>query len=173
MLVLSEINPTEYAGYFTRYVDYIRSSESTDEALLKSENDVVSFYQQLHDDQLHYAYEAGKWTPKQVLRHLIDTERIMAYRALRFSRNDKTALPGFEQDDYVWNSHANEETIEALLSEYQAVRLSTRLLFKSMTLTESERMGQSSSMHLSARAFAFIIAGHDRHHLKVFAEKYL
>lgn len=173
MLVLSEMSPTEYDGFFSRYVNYIRGSESTDEALLKSERDVVSHYQGLSQEQLHYAYHPGKWTPKQILRHLIDTERIMAYRALRFSRNDKTALAGFEQDDYVWNSHANEESINDLLAEYQAVRLSTRLLFKSMSLQESERRGQSSSITLSARAFAFIIAGHDRHHLKVLAEKYL
>lgn len=173
MVVLSELATREYAGYFTRYVDYVRISESTDEALTKSEASVLTHYQNLSEEQLLYAYQPGKWTPKQILRHLIDTERIMAYRALRFCRNDKTALPGFEQDDYVWNSHANEESIQDLLAEYQTVRLSTRQLFKSMSHQESERMGQASSMTLSARAFAFIIAGHDRHHLKVLAEKYL
>lgn len=173
MVLLSELDPKEYEGFFSRYLKYIKGSESTDEVLASSRDAIINHYSGLNEIQLNHVYQTGKWTPKEVLRHLIDTERVMAYRAMRFSRNDKTPLPGFEQNDYVWNSHANEESIQDLLAEYRATRESSRLLFKSMSHQEAERMGTASSLQLSARTFPFIIAGHDRHHLQILVERYL
>lgn len=172
MIHLSDLAPSEYAGYFNRYVDYVKSSETIDGALEASALAIGRYYQQLPLSEQTKAYAPGKWTPKQILRHLIDTERVMAYRALRFSRGDKTPLAGFEQDEYVFNSHANQESLEELLREYRVVRESSRLLFDSLSEQEGSRMGTASNMSLSARAFAFMLAGHDRHHLKILNERY-
>lgn len=171
MTLLSELSPTEYAGYFSRYVNLIKGEEDLFGALATSRDDILDYYGAIPAKMLTVAYEAGKWTPKQVLQHLSDTERIMAYRALRFSRNDKTPLPGFEQDDYVWNYNANDLPLEELLAEYRIVRQGTERLFRNMGDTAA-RIGTGSNLKMSARAYAFMIAGHDRHHLKVLRERY-
>lgn len=170
MLTLAQLDPAEYAGYFTRYVANISPNESPETALRTTHDRMVDFYGTLTADQLQAPYAPGKWTPKQVLRHLIDTERVLTYRALRFARHDATPLPGFEQDDYVANSHANEEAIADLLAEFTAVRTASQLLFKSLSPTEAARHGTASGLTLSARALAFVVAGHDRHHLRIFGE---
>lgn len=171
MSLLSEIAPSEYAGYFSRYVNLIDDHESMQSALNKSRDLILDYYSALPAAELTKAYAPGKWTPKQILQHLSDTERIMACRALRFSRNDQTPLPGFEQDDYVEHYAANELSLEDLIAEYRIVRQSTERLFLNMGNTAS-RIGTGSGIQMSARAYAFMIAGHDRHHLKVLQERY-
>ena len=136
-------------------------------------HDFIRFVQNIPMDKFDYRYAEGKWTIKDIIQHIIDTERIFAYRALRISRNDKTLLPGFEQNYYVDNTNANDRNIQDLLTEFSAVRQSTLLLFKSFSEKQLKRMGTASNAAISVRAIGFIIIGHQKHHQKVFQERYL
>lgn len=117
-------------------------------------------------------YAPGKWTAKDIIQHLIDTERIFAYRALRFARNDKTLLPGFEQNDYAVTAEASHRELKDLLEEYFAVRGTTIQLFKSFTDEMLMREGQTASGNVLVAGIGFAIAGHTKHHLEVLREKY-
>jgi DinB superfamily len=109
----------------------------------------------------------GKWSVKQVLGHLCDTERIMGYRVLRFARSDKTELEGFEQDDYVASANSNGRSTTELLAELRSVRKATLSLLESLTTAESERSGIANGKSISVRALAYVIAGHAQHHLEI------
>jgi hypothetical protein len=124
-------------------------------------------------DKFDFRYAEGKWTIKDIIQHLIDAERVFSYRAMRISRNDKTPLPGFEENDYVENTNANGRSIQDLLTELSAVRQSTLLLFKSFSEEQFGRIGVASNADVSVRAIGFIIIGHQKHHQKVFQERYL
>ena len=124
-------------------------------------------------DKFDYRYAEGKWTIKDIIQHLIDAERIFTYRALRFARNDKTNLSGFDENDYVDEANANDRTVMQLLTEMSAVRHATLLLFKSFTNEQLIRIGTSNNNLLSVRALGYIIIGHQNHHQRVFEERYL
>jgi uncharacterized damage-inducible protein DinB len=131
------------------------------------------FVQSLPEEKLLYRYAEGKWTIKEVLVHIIDDERIYAYRALRFARNDTTELPGFEQDDYARHSGANERTLKDILKEYTAVRNSTIAFFNSLDQKALTRAGVANKNLVSVRALAYHIAGHELHHINIIKERYL
>jgi hypothetical protein len=120
-----------------------------------------------------FAYAVGKWTLKELIQHIIDTERIFCYRALCFSRNDKTSLPGFDQDLFIEAGNANERSYEALLDETAAVRTATISLFKSFSDEALERVGVGSGNSMSVRAAGLIISGHQNHHVQIAEERYL
>ena len=120
-----------------------------------------------------YSYAEGKWTIKELVQHIIDAERVLSYRALRFSRNDTTNLSGFDEDWYVANSNGNERNFKDMLQEFIHVRNSTILLFKSFKPEMLLINGTASNSDMSVRALGFIIAGHQTHHLKIIKEKYL
>ncbi len=119
-----------------------------------------------------FRYAPGKWSVKEILLHLIDSERVFAYRALCIARGEQTPLPGFEQDDYVPLSGAEGRSPESLLEEYRAVREATLSLFRHLPEESLTRIGKASDNPLSARAAAWIIAGHEVHHLRVIEERY-
>jgi uncharacterized damage-inducible protein DinB len=169
---LKNIPTEEYANYFGLYVGKNNSEHTIDEALVASKDALVKRYLSLNDEQLHNGYAPGKWSLKQVLQHLIDTERVFTYRALTFARADSTKLPGYEQDDYVANSQGNDRSLDDLLTEYQAVRMTTRMLFKSFSEQALALSGTASTNSLSVRAIAFVIAGHDQHHLEIIRDRY-
>jgi hypothetical protein len=125
------------------------------------------------EEKLSYRYAEGKWTIKEIMAHLIDDERIYAYRALRFARNDQTELPGFDQDDYAIESAANERSLDDLLEEFAAVRRSTIALFNSFDERVWTRSGVASGNVMSVRAAAYHIAGHELRHLNIIKERYL
>jgi uncharacterized damage-inducible protein DinB len=131
------------------------------------------FIRSLPEEKLSYRYAEGKWTIREILAHLIDDERIYAYRALRFARNDYTELPGFDQDAYAVNSGANERTIEDLLQEFAAVRNATISLFESFDSQVLTRTGVASGNVMSVRAAAYHIAGHELRHMNIIRERYL
>jgi hypothetical protein len=135
--------------------------------------ETVSFLESIPDEKWDFAYAQGKWTIKEVVLHIIDAERIFAYRALRFSRNDKTELAGFDEDFYVPNSGASVRSKESLIGEYVAVRNSTLQLFGSMTSEMMLRTGVANANTISVRAIGLAIAGHEMHHMKVIEERYL
>jgi hypothetical protein len=124
-------------------------------------------------DKFDYRYAEGKWTIKEIIQHLIDCERIFSYRALRFSRNDKTPLPGFDEDSYNENTAGNLRSLQDLLTELAVVRQSTLSLFKSFSQEQLLRIGNASDKEISVRAIGFIILGHQKHHQHIFQQRYL
>ncbi len=170
--MLSELSPSEYNPYYAMYIEKAMHKNIV-EGLGISKEDFIIFVKGLSDDKLVYAYEDGKWTIAEVLLHLIDTERIFVYRALRFARNDKSPLVGFDQDAYVPNTNANDYTKQELIEEFTAVRNHSIALFKSFTATMSSRIGEASGSPMSARAVGYIITGHQIHHFTVIKERYV
>jgi uncharacterized damage-inducible protein DinB len=134
---------------------------------------LVKFVREIPMDKFDYRYAEGKWTIKDILLHLIDSERIFAYRALRFARNDKTELPGFDENSYVDEANANQRSIQDLLTELLVVRQASLTLFKSFSEEQLLCKGIASNNPMSVRALGFIIIGHQNHHQKVFEERYL
>jgi uncharacterized damage-inducible protein DinB len=124
-------------------------------------------------EKLAHRYAEGKWTIKEILAHVVDDERIYAYRALRFARNDKTELPGFEQDEYARYSGANEREVRDILDELTTVRKATISLFNSFDESALLRSGVASGNPMSVRAIAYHIAGHELRHVNVIKERYL
>jgi len=162
----------EFAEYYAHYIGKVPSDDFLS-VLESSTNTTVELLRSLNDEQWSYAYAAGKWTVKEMILHIIDTERIFAYRALRVARRDATALPGFDQDDYVPTSMANSRSGDSIIAEYQAVRAATIELFKGMDETSYSFIGQASNFPVSPLSLGFITAGHEIHHIQILNERYL
>jgi hypothetical protein len=154
---------------------YIKALDNVDlfEELEISLHDFIKFVQNIPMDKFDYRYADDKWTIKEIIQHIIDAERIFAYRALRISRNDQTPLPGFDENEYIDNTNGNSRSIQELLTEFSAVRHSNLLLFKSFSSTQLTRMGIASNHSVSVRALGFLIIGHQKHHQRVFQERYI
>jgi len=131
------------------------------------------FILSLPEEKLLYRYAEGKWTIKEILVHISDDERIYAYRALRFARDDKTDLPGFDQDAYAVHSSANERDIKDILNELATVRQATISLFEAFDSDALMRAGMADGRIMSVRAAAYHIAGHEMRHMKIIKERYL
>ena len=162
----------EHDPYYRKYIDRVPDGDIAATLASQVEN-TLSFLRSVSEENAGRSYAAGKWTMKQVLGHLIDSERIFAYRALCVGRNDKTWLPGFEQDDYVANADFNARTLESFIEELAAVRRATVNLFKHFTDEEWQRRGIANQQEISARAIAYIVAGHELHHLEILKSRYL
>lgn len=169
---LDQLPVTEYASYYSSYIQALENVELIEELEI-SVHEFIRFVQNIPMDKFDYRYAEGKWTIKDIIQHLIDAERVFSYRAMRISRNDKTPLPGFEENDYVENTNANDRSIQDLLTEMAVVRQSTVSLYKSFTQEQLQRIGTASGKEVSVRAIGFIIIGHQKHHQKIFQERYL
>lgn len=163
---------SEYAPFFQSYTSKISEADAF-AVLEKAFTDNLAFFTSIPEDRWSFRYAPGKWSLKESIIHMIDTERIFAYRALRIARNDKTPLQGFEQDDYVPYYNAENRSPASIISEYKAVRMATLELFRYLTDEDLKRTGTSSGMPISVRALAYLIAGHERHHILLTKEKYL
>jgi len=164
--------PGDYIPYQTLYIDTVGDGDIVD--ILNQQSDSISaFLRSIPESKSLYAYADGKWTVNEVIGHLTDTERIMAYRLLRFSRTDANALPGFEQDDYVANAHFNQMKLADLVEEFIAVRKANLYLFNSLTDDQKKLSGISSGSRVTVNAFLYVIAGHANHHVNILNEKYL
>jgi hypothetical protein len=168
------IPENEYAPYYKNYIQSIeQNGKSIVENLLISQENFKKSLQDIPLIKQFFAYESGKWTVKEVIQHIIDTERVFCYRALCFARNDKTALPGFDQDLFVANDAANARNWEDLLAEMTIVRQGTVSLFSSFSEEALLRIGSGSGKNMSVRAIGFLCSGHQSHHVNVILEKYL
>lgn len=125
------------------------------------------------EQQLLYRYTPDKWTMKEILVHLADDERIYAYRALRFARNDQAMLPGFDQDIYAVHSEANLRTVTDIVEEYETVRMATLSLFANLPDSAFTRCGSADGSFATVRALLYHIAAHEMHHLSIIKEKYI
>jgi len=170
---IKDLKSNEYASFYGGYINQVSDEYTLIEELEISVHRLVKFVREIPMDKFDYRYAEGKWTIKDILQHLIDAERVFAYRALRFARNDKTELPGFEEDDYVLEANANKRSIQDLLTELLIVRQSTLALFKTFNDEQLLRIGIASNNPKSVRALGFVIIGHQNHHQKVFEERYL
>lgn len=168
----NQLPVNEYSKFNATYIQALENVELFEELEI-SLHDFIKFVQNIPLDKFDYSYTEGKWTIKEIIQHIIDTERIFSYRALRISRNDKTPLPGFEENDYVANTDAKSRSIQDLLTEFSAVRHSNLLMFKSFSDEQLSRIGIASGHEVSVRALGFLILGHLKHHQRVFVERYL
>lgn len=166
------LNPEEFNPYYNPYI-LLSKYEDIIEGLTENLSSVVEFYDAIPDAKLDYAYASGKWTVKDILLHIIDTERIFVYRALRISRQDKTPMTGFEQDDYVVSGKAKDRSMDSLLNEYISVRKATIALFETFTDSQLKSIGVASDSPVSVRAIGYIITGHENHHNNIIKERYL
>lgn len=166
----SDIQPMP--EYFDRYI-YLTDDVTLDEALETSLNELENLSLEHWIALGDKAYATDKWTGKDLLQHLIDTERIFAYRALAFSRNEKGKMLSYDEDSYAKNAQASHRSVEELLEEWVLVRKSFLAMYRSFTPEMLLQTGKSFKGDYSVMAIGFIIAGHQRWHLKVFNEKYL
>lgn len=162
---------TEYDHYYERYISLVPDQDvlvTLDQQLAETQ----ILLRGLSEDHGGFRYEPNKWSVKEVLGHLIDTERIMSYRALCIARKERTPLPGFEQDDYVKSGNFDKRSISSLAREFEQVRRATISLFRNLESEAWERTGTANKVSISVRALAYIIAGHELHHKRILKEKY-
>ncbi|MDO9274983.1 MAG: DinB family protein [Lutibacter sp.] len=169
---LSQLTENEYNPHYKHYILELGEVDLF-EVLNASFEDLLKTIKNLPEEKLLFRYEEGKWTIKELVQHLIDTERIMGYRALRFSRNDATELQGFDENWYVDNSYGNDRNAIDLLEEFTCTRKASISLFKSFTNEMLTLSGTANGSDVTVRALGFIIAGHQMHHLKIIKERYL
>jgi hypothetical protein len=136
-------------------------------------SELKAIFLQVPEEKGDFAYAEGKWTIKEVISHLIDGERMFAYRVLRISRGDETPIEGFEQDGYIENSNANNRSFAELLTEFELSRRANMLMLNNLSPEASQRIGTASEKTVSVRALAYIMAGHIEHHVRILNERYL
>ncbi|HYJ45426.1 MAG TPA: DinB family protein [Pyrinomonadaceae bacterium] len=163
---------TDYLPYYERYVSLVPEGSILD-TLAGQLDSTLALLRSVSEERALYRYAPDKWSIKELVGHVIDGERIFAYRALRFSRNDQTHLPGFEQDDYIRNASFDQCKLSDLVDEFEHVRRGNLLMFRQLTDAAWERRGVASEAEVSVRALAFIMAGHELHHMNVLKNKYL
>ena len=156
--------PGEYAPYTTEYFDLVPGDDVLDH-MRRCLETTPAFFRDIPDDRLSNSHRAGEWTVKQILLHISDDERVYAYRALRFARNDLTELPSFDQEVVAAHSDADNRSLTSLLDEYDTVRRATLSLFESFPDEALTRIGIANGNPMSVRAAAFHLAGHELHHL--------
>lgn len=172
--ISSTIHPqeNEFAPHAKGYVKHVYSDDVI-QVLAEQIGKTVALVRPLGEEHSLFAYAPGKWTVKQVIGHLSDTERILSCRALRIARGDITPLPGFEQDEYVPNAGSNERKLEDLLHEVMAVRKSTLALVRGLPPEAWDRRGTTSGSSVTVRGLVFTMAGHELHHFKILEDRYV
>ena len=163
---------TDFQKYIQRYLDQI-PSENWMEEMINSGAETIQIFSGLNNERSLFAYAEGKWTLKELLLHLIDTEKIFQYRALRFARKDETELAGFDEDFFVANSFANERTLVSLLEEFRIVRQTSIIFFENLQNTALTNTGKANGNEISVETIGRLIVGHNFHHLKIVEERYL
>ncbi len=164
--------PGEYARYYAAYVDKVPEDDPVPVLRAGSER-MDALFSALPADKHDHRYAEGKWSVKELLGHMVDTERIFTYRAMCFARGDTTRLPGMDPDDYVNGADFADRSLDSLLSEYRGQRAASLAFFDGFDEAHMDRTGIASDCEFSVRALAHIIAGHERHHLDVLLERYL
>jgi uncharacterized damage-inducible protein DinB len=168
----TELQKNEYAVYYQQYIDALNNADLIEDLEIAM-YDFIKFVQDIPLGKHDFRYAEGKWTIKDIIQHLSDAERVFSYRALRIARNDKTPLPGFEENNYVDEAHADNKNLQQMLTELATIRQSTLMLFKGFSDDELRRLGTASGQPVSVRAIGFIVIGHMKHHQRIFRERYL
>lgn len=171
-MTINELSQTEYNPYFQGYlslVDEVPLLRGLKAGMIVTQ----AYFEALPVTKHEHRYAEGKWTPKEILLHLVDTERMFCYRALSFARNDNTDLPGFDENEFARNSFANLRSMEDIIKEFVTVRLATIDMFRSFSDEVLKRKGTANGSTLSVRAAGFLICGHEKHHRNIITERYL
>lgn len=163
---------TEYSPYYKPYIDLVQSRNLIG-SLREVNRQSLNLLKQLPPEKQDYRYDSGKWCVKEIVAHLIDAERVFAYRALRFARNDHTELPGYDHNMYIWSSKAILRDFYFMLEEFSLLRQSTIALFKSFDADMLSRQGMANGYSITVNALGFVIAGHELHHINVIKQRYL
>lgn len=163
----------EYAPFHETYLKVLPARGTAKSLLNKTFREIRQLLAGLPEERGNYAYEPGKWTIKQVLIHLIDSERVFAYRILSFMRGDRIALPGFNQDVWMEGADVSQRSTADLLKEWKVVRDNTLWLLEQCTEEQSRIVGTASGWKVTPRALFFVIIGHHIHHINVIKDKYL
>ena len=169
---MSRPQPAEYDPYYQKYVGLVPEDEILP-AIEGQIDELNKLFDGVPEEKGTFAYADGKWTVKEVLSHLIDGERMFAYRVFRIARGDKTPIEGFEQDGYIENAHANRRTFSELLNEFSLLREANILFFKNLESGDWVRTGTANNVEISVRSLAWIMVGHIRHHIAILRERYL
>ncbi len=162
----------ELPPFYQRYVDKVPDLP-LEEALDKGKTKLFELFHSISDEQLNFSYAEDKWSLRQLLMHLIDSERIFAYRAARFCRGDKTPLAGFDENEYASNAQVAHLSKKFLLQMYEINRLNTVYLFRSLSDEELQKSGSSNGLVMKVETLGKLICGHERHHLEVINERYI
>jgi hypothetical protein len=172
MMTQNRPQASDYAPNYAKYVALVPDGDFL-EILKKQLHEMRPLLEPLSEQQADFRYEPGKWSIKESLGHVNDTERIFAYRLLRIARGDQTPLPGFEQDDYVKTANSSRRKLSDLLDEFSAVRQASISLLRSLDAAAWLRRGTASEKQISVTALAFILLGHALHHQQIFEKSYL
>ncbi len=167
----SRPEPDEFDDFYEGYIALV-TSPNIIEVRIQQGQLTYALIQKLTPEEAAHRYADGKWSVQEVIGHLVDTERIMAYRALCISRGEKKPLPGYDHDSYVKNAHFENRDPQSLSIEYDALRNATISMFNSFSEEQILQKGTANDATVSVRALAYIIAGHERHHLNSLEEKY-
>jgi len=171
-MTVKDLNTSEYNIFYQTYIDACGDFELVD-GLVNNFDTTFNLFNSIPAEKHEYSYDVGKWTIKELIQHLIDSERIFAYRALRIAREDKTNIAGYEHNDYVPVSRANNRNYSDLVEEFKAIRKSSIALFKSFDNDMLLSTGTANNDAISVGAIGFIMVGHYNHHINVIKERYL
>ena len=163
---------SEYPPYCETYVSRVPDGDIV-ATLGKQLDQTLALIHSIPEARGDFRYDEGKWSIKELIGHVIDSERVFAYRALRFGRGDTTPLAGFEQDDYVRGAHFNKRTLQNLADEYEQVRRASISLFANLDHNSWASRGSANNNEVSVLGLAFIVAGHERHHVEILKTRYL
>jgi len=164
--------PTEYTPYYASYVEKVPVGDIL-HILAQQGNQTLALLSKVAEERAEHRYAPDKWSLKEVVGHLLDTERLFTFRALWFARQDPSPQPGMDQDDWITAGRFHQRSLADLLSEYRTVRTASLALFRGFTPRMWLRRGVANNVEFTVRTFPFIIAGHERHHVQVLQEKYL
>ena len=169
---MAKPNAGEYPAYYKPFIE-IAPQEEPVSSLKESGLNMTNALFGMSEELSSYRYVPNKWSIKQLLGHILDSERVFQFRAMSFARGEKIPLPGFDQDLYVANSNASLRNIESIIKEYVAVRQSSIALFESFSSNDLKKVGVASDAEMSVAALGFILCGHQKHHRDILRERYL
>lgn len=163
---------TDFEKYIQRYLDLV-PSENWIEELKNSGKQTLDIYEKLSEEQGNFAYADGKWSLKTLLQHLIDTEKVFAYRALRFSRKDQSLVSGFDEEAWADNSYADSRTLKSLIKEFKVTRKQSSIFFKTLPAEALSLIGIVNGNDIKVETIGKLTVGHNLHHLNIIKERYL
>jgi len=169
----AQLTNGEFGEFYSGYINRLDDDAELISSLEDNTSEMVEFLKTIPSEKWDYRYKPEKWSIKEMIQHIIDTERIFQYRALCFARNDQNALPGFDHDLFVLNSGGENRSGAELIEEFKAVRQSGIFLYKSFTDVMLKIIGNMNDVNTSARAIGFIMVGHAQHHMDVLSNRYL
>ncbi|WP_420581025.1 DinB family protein [Reichenbachiella sp.] len=172
MIQISKPESNEYHDFFAGYVSQV-GNDNVLERIKSQKDEFIQFIKAIPDDRYNYAYAEGKWTVKQLLRHIIDAERMFGYRAMSIARGEKAKLPGFDDHLYVEMADDSKNSIEEMLKEFEVLREGHIQMILNFTSQATERIGNANGTDVSVRAIIYIIVGHVAHHKQIITERYL